>query len=684
MRQISTIIFTLLSVTAMMAQGWPSQYKGVMLQGFYWDSYTDTQWANLESQADELAEFFNLIWIPQSGKSANYPNNSMGYDDLYWFTDYTNSFGNEDQLRSMISTFKAKGLGTIADVVINHRASLADTWMSFPVETYNGITYEMLPSDICANDDGGNTATNAETKPTGANDSGDDFDGARDIDHSSQNVQTMVKAYLDMLLNDFGYTGFRYDMVKGYAPKYTGMYNTDANPEYSVGEYWDGNASSVINWIDGTKVNGVIQSAAFDFPLKYHLRDCCNAGTNWNRLENASLAGNTTYSRYAVTFVDNHDTYGRGNDGEIKNNILAANAFILAAPGTPCVFLPHWKEYKADIKQMIYARKAAGISNESSYEKLNRAAGQYAIKVNGDNDKSVVVLMGNKTWPVMKPTANDYYLVKSGDNFAYYLSKNAETAWTDIPSGTYDNAVSVTLSAISTTDNAQLVYTLNGSDPTSSSTKATSGQKINIDGNTTLKVGLLIGGQVTGIITRTYTIKPFVPHDITVYVSTKWVAENPGWKDMNVWSWGGDGTHATSNPEWPGDKVTNKKTVNGEEWYYMTYRMNSSDDNVCLVFSTGNGTPQTVDINNINTDKYFRISGYKTGEKHNVDDVTGEITSGIADITINDRTVTSDMNVYTVDGRLIRRAANGETINDITKKLKRGLYIIGGKKVIIR
>ena len=112
--------------------------------------------------------------------------------------------------------------------------------------------------------------------------------------------------------------------------------------------------------------------------------------------------------------------------------------------------------------------------------------------------------------------------------------------------------------------------------------------------------------------------------------------------------------------------------------------MNSSDDNVCLVFSTGNGTPQTVDINNINTDKYFRISGYKTGEKHNVDDVTGEITSGIADITINDRTVTSDMNVYTVDGRLIRRAANGETINDITKKLKRGLYIIGGKKVIIR
>ncbi len=45
------------------------------------------------------------------------------------------------------------------------------------------------------------------------------------FDHSSENVQTIVKAYLDMLLNDFGYAGFRYDMVKGYSGKFTGIYN---------------------------------------------------------------------------------------------------------------------------------------------------------------------------------------------------------------------------------------------------------------------------------------------------------------------------------------------------------------------------------------------------------------------------------------------------------------------------
>ncbi len=52
----------------------------------------------------------------------------------------------------------------------------------------------------------------------------------RDLDHSSQNVQTIVKAYLDMLLNDFGYAGFRYDMVKGYSGKYTGIYNDATKP----------------------------------------------------------------------------------------------------------------------------------------------------------------------------------------------------------------------------------------------------------------------------------------------------------------------------------------------------------------------------------------------------------------------------------------------------------------------
>ncbi len=45
-------------------------------------------------------------------------------------------------------------------------------------------------------------------------------------------MQTVVKAYLDMLLNDLGYAGFRYDMVKGYAGLFTGIYNSAAKPRF--------------------------------------------------------------------------------------------------------------------------------------------------------------------------------------------------------------------------------------------------------------------------------------------------------------------------------------------------------------------------------------------------------------------------------------------------------------------
>lgn len=55
MKKIYATLFALALTTTMMAQGWPANYQGVMLQGFYWDSFNDSQWTNLESQADELA-----------------------------------------------------------------------------------------------------------------------------------------------------------------------------------------------------------------------------------------------------------------------------------------------------------------------------------------------------------------------------------------------------------------------------------------------------------------------------------------------------------------------------------------------------------------------------------------------------------------------------------------------------
>lgn len=68
MKRIYSTILTIFIAVSALAQGWPENYGGVMLQGFYWDSFKDSKWKTLEAQADELAQYFNLIWVPQSGK----------------------------------------------------------------------------------------------------------------------------------------------------------------------------------------------------------------------------------------------------------------------------------------------------------------------------------------------------------------------------------------------------------------------------------------------------------------------------------------------------------------------------------------------------------------------------------------------------------------------------------------
>ncbi len=675
MKRYLITLFAALSATLSMAQGWPEQYKGVMLQGFYWDSFSDTKWTKLESEADELAEYFNLLWLPQSGNCGGL---SMGYDDLYWFSNYNSSFGNEAQLRSLINTLKSKGVGTIADVVINHRKTLT-TWTDFPSETYKGTTYKMLPSDICANDDGGKTKQWAEANSqqlSQNNDSGEDWGGMRDLDHNSQNVQSIVKAYLNFLLQDLGYTGFRYDMVKGYSGSFTGMYNAYSKPTYSVGEYWDGNANTVKNWLNATKVDDKIQSAVFDFPFRYTVRDAANGG-DWTKLANGGVVTDVNYQRYAVTFIENHDTEYRSATAQqdpIKKDTIAGNAFLLAMPGTPCVFLKHWMDCKQDIKNMILVRNFVGINNQSTFSRYASNKEYYAVNTAGDNGNLLAVMgPGADSYT----TSSRWRLAVSGYHYAYYLEAKQETAWTDLPSGKYEYIPTATLRAVSATADAKLVYTLDGSEPTAASTSVASGTKVTIpEGTTVMKIGLLIGGKVSGVITRNYDIKKFDPYKITVYVNT----DKVGWSNVNFWTWGGDGSHAPANTTWPGDKVTTTTTIDGKKWFSKSYTMNSSDDYVNFVFSTGTGSPQTIDIENITQDTYFSISTTQEGGKNTVEVVN--MTSGIDGVIGGQTTDNGPVKVYSPDGRLVRSLPSGTTPSAAIDGLRKGIYIVNGKKII--
>lgn len=661
-KKILTAVLCAAMASPALAQGWPTGYEGVMLQGFYWDSYSDSQWKNLEKQAPELGSYFSLLWVPQSGKCLE-EYNVMGYTPYYYF-DQNSSFGSEAELRSMIGAMRQNGVGVLADVVINHHNTSG--WFSFPKEEYRGTTYQLQPSDITANDDQGKTAAEAQRQGISLgshNDEGEDWDGMRDLDHQSENVQRVVKAYEQYLVEDLGYSGFRYDMVKGFAGSHVADYNRAANVAYSVGEYFDGNIAKVKAWIDSTEK----QSAAFDFPFRYTVRDAINSG-DWSKLGNTkTLVGDEAYRRYAVTFVENHDTQYRSANEQndpIRKDTLAANAYLLAMPGTPCVFLPHWQAYTREIKAMIDARHLAGVMSTSAFTTYRSSAAYYGVTTQGTHGKLLAV-MGSG---MADPDEAYYVKVLNGHHYAYYLSPEVESAWTDLPSGSYDNgAQTARLIAVSASKDAQLVYTLDGSDPTPQSTKVQSGTTLTIPtGKTTLKVGLLAEGRVRGIITRQYEVGEFKPYDITVYVN----GEAVGWTNyVNFHSWGGSHT----GTDWPGDYVTTTQTVGGRKWFCQRYTMSTATDFVSLVFSNGTadnaGQNQTVDINNIQHDAFFEVTGEKQGMKYVAKDVTTSM--DIEDLATQ-RPTLSDDHYYTISGQRV------------SPPLGRGIYLHQGKKIMVK
>ena len=620
MKKIYLTLIALLASINMFAQGWPANYSGVMLQGFSWDSYDYSQWTVLEKQADDMKGFIDLVWLPQSGKCIE-TTQVMGYKPYYYFNQ-NSSFGTEAELRSLITKFKAAGIGAIADVVVNHRNT--DGWFTFPTETYNGVTYKMQPTDICKNDDGGATAKQATKEGVSLsnnNDEGQDWDGCRDLDHKSANVQKIIKAYLKFLKEDMGYTGFRYDMVKGFSGTHVADYNDATGVEFSVGEYWDGN-QSIINWINKTNK----KSAAFDFQFRYNVRDAVNGAANgkvatssdWSKLNsNDNLMHDANYRRYAVTFVENHDTQKRSESEQndpLRKDTIAANAYMLAMPGTPCIFQPHWNAYKSEIKEMIAARKYAGITNMSNYANKMAQNACFANETTGNKAKLIVVV-GNNT-KAYTPGA-DYAQILEGYHYRYYLSKSAETAWCNIPSGEYEAGFKAKLTAVSQNSNAKLVYTTDGTAPTAKSKQVTTGSTINIDNTCTLKVGLLINGNVTGIRTYNYTIKAFEPYTITVYANADQVTNWGSAMYFYAWNTSGELTE-----KWPGTAVTATKTLNGKKWYYMDFKIKSKDAIVNIIFNQGKNKKQTEDLKAVNSTKFYEITTTQSKGKYTCKDVT--------------------------------------------------------------
>lgn len=622
MKKLFTTIMACLAVTCMMAQGWPANYGGVMLQGFYWDYYDDPDWGTwsaLEGQANDLEGYIDLIWVPNSARTKNNYCvehaaigtdhedrgwlKDMGYMPCWWLNHDNTIFGNTTELKSMIGTYRDKGIGIIEDVVINHKNG-ENSWCDFPNEkvTVGDKTYELnwTLADICRNDNGGYVSTMFDV--TGAYDTGDDFDGCRDLDHTGANVQKNVITYLNYLKDELGYAGFRYDMVKGYNPVYVGIYNATVNPTFSVGEFWD-DWDGTTWWVNGTTQNYAVQSAAFDFPLKFLINNAFTGSSfNQSALNTQGMAGDDFFKRYSVTFVDNHDTYRDGTCMSNEKHVLAANAFILSMPGTPCIFLPHWKTHKDALKRMIRARKLAGITNQSTFSSdvCNNGQGRKFI-VNGSNG-NILLLLGD----CGSYDTSGYSSVWNGDvnnwDFQMYVSQSVADVLNnkirvDKASGTY--YPSVTVNVFPSDNSTTLVYTTDGNEPTMDSPTIDHNGKVfayEEAGTYTLKIGVKNSESVTDIQTYTYTITDQQITDITIYVRAD---KDPIY--LHAWD---DNGNLTS---WPGVKLSDMKSVDGVNFYYKTFPKKSADYTLNYLLNQGGDNTKTSDQLNIGSDIFTAL-----------------------------------------------------------------------------
>ncbi|ULQ59776.1 hypothetical protein K7I13_15220 [Brucepastera parasyntrophica] len=397
---------------------------GVMLQGFQWESCNAGGWYSvISTNSSEIKNTFEYVWFPPSSDSGS----TNGYLPRE-LNKLTTPYGTAAQLKQAINDIKpAKA---IADIVINHRNGTYN-WGTFTNPVWDEDFYA-----ICSNDEaftrGDSSIVNSDKR--GAYDTGASYDSGRDLDHTNTKVQNGIIAWMNDVLKDAGFVGWRYDYVKGYHGIFTGKYNAATDAKFSVGEYWPTASFSpsnsiawrneMIKWVNTTAMEGGRISRVFDFVLKGNLNEAfgwksSSNTSNLSKWDMSKLADQNSIFSYApasaVTFVDNHDTGSTQQYWELNpSNLGPAYAFILTHPGYPCVAWQHYftgsgSQFTAGsyvnpartltlrglIQILIGLREDMGIRYDSAVQIISSSTQLYVAKIEGDTGNVLVKISKN-------------------------------------------------------------------------------------------------------------------------------------------------------------------------------------------------------------------------------------------------------------------------------------------------
>ena len=448
----------------------PAENGDVLLQAYYWahegnDStrwipFGGIQWTDLNAQAAELGQYFDLVWLAPSAVTSDYtgflPQN---------YSNQNNIWGTETELRTLISNLHTAGAKVVADIVINHSSpdygyytwttpfnfgqygtyNPQMTWITQDDEIFISNTdnrymrYDTNPPqnagiwEEAGQPDGSfNTEPDEKTFTNGEGGEQATWSYAeyncvysRDWAHRLKEVREMSRAYLTWMREYMGYDGWRYDFAKGLHGSHIDDYNHASNAYFSVAECFDGDYRKDV----GVFLDAHYNTYVFDFPAKYNfMNNAIRNGWYQGLLGNATNTMLYNYKRNTVTFVDNHDTFREdynlcGTPNQIGDSakVIMANAFILSMPGVPCVFYPHWAVFKDAIKPMIDARHITGVHSESNV--VDEAGdGYYRATVTGKNGRIRLFLGPNSGYQYCPEGFTPAYVGTDGICVGVYYS----------------------------------------------------------------------------------------------------------------------------------------------------------------------------------------------------------------------------------------------------------------------
>ncbi|MBW4360440.1 chitobiase/beta-hexosaminidase C-terminal domain-containing protein [Flavobacterium taihuense] len=651
----------------------------IMLQAFSWDVHNQASviaegglYNFLNNRAGSYAAAgITVLWMPPPSKSSG----GVGYipTELYNFSQTV--YGKESQLTTLLTNLNSSSpkIHAMADVVVNHRGG-STNWTDFtnPAWDCKSIT----------STDEANTGVITGVRPCGTADTGDDFGGARDLDHRDIQVQNGVKEYLTRL-KALGFDSWRWDMVKGFSASYVGTYNTDSAPHGSVGEYWDGNVTNVKNWVDGTTK----KSTAFDFPLYYNLSSALLG--NYSKLAGTpGLSSQTGYKDLAVTFIDNHDTFVK-TEWIAEANVMKGYAYILTHPGIPCVFFSHYyggtytkdgvtrtyTSHQNDINVLMAVRKANAINALSTVSIQTATTTEYLAIIDG----KVAVRLGSTT---TLPTGTGWIENASGTGYKVWSKVAVNVAPTVAISPVGGSFVagttqSVTIAATDDKVGSIIYYTTDGTTPTATSSVYST--PINVSVNTTIKaIAKDVDGLFSGVTSQTYTFTAVGNITVRFLPPSSWA------KPINVHHWSATPLANLADSSWPGKAMTGPDTGG----YYSYTFSNIASTN--LLFDSGKGSPQTADINGVNKNTCYNMS---TGTL--VEETCGNL--GLDTPLIGENKISlypnpvidsfkingmvSNLYIYDLNGRIVKqqsKSLESNTAIDISE-LGKGIYFITAK-----